>query len=119
VYQAYDLSVSGGTEASNYYTSFSYTNDLGRSVINAFDRITGRMNFGQKIGKYIELNTNINVSSSNKEGFNDSRALGNNYFLQSRNLLWGLYWPTDYGTGLPWTARYGSYAYNPVYYNNE
>jgi len=119
VYQAYDLSVSGGTEASNYYTSFSDTNDLGRSVINAFDRITGRMNFGQKIGKYIELNTNINVSSSNKEGFNDSRALGNNYFLQSRNLLWGLYWPTDYGTGLPWTARYGSYAYNPVYYNNE
>jgi hypothetical protein len=29
VYQAYDLSVSGGTETSNYYTSFSYTNDLG------------------------------------------------------------------------------------------
>ena len=89
VYQAYDLSVSGGTEASNYYTSFSYTNDLGRSVINAFDRITGRMNFGQKIGKYIELNTNINVSSSNKEGFNDSRALGNNYFLQSRTCCGG------------------------------
>ncbi len=54
------------------------------------------MNFGQKIGKFIELTTNINVSSSNKEGFNDTRALGNNYFLQSRNLLWGLYWPTDY-----------------------
>src|SRR5690606_13747756 len=80
VYQAYDLSVSGGTEASNYYTSFSYTNDLGRSVINGFDRITGRMNFGQKIGKYIELNSNINVSNSKKEGFNDTRALGNNYF---------------------------------------
>ena len=119
VYQAYDLSVSGGTEASNYYTSFSYTNDLGRSVINGFDRITGRMNFGQKIGKYIELNSNINVSNSKKEGFNDTRALGNNYFLQSRNLLWGLYWPTDYLTGLPWTKRFGSYAYNPVYYNNE
>ena len=39
--------------------------------------------------------------------------------MQSRNLLWGLYWPTDYKTGDPWTARYGSYAYNPVYYNNE
>jgi TonB-linked SusC/RagA family outer membrane protein len=119
VYQAYDISVSGGTELSNYYTSFSYTNDLGRSVINGYDRITGRMNFGQKVGKYIELTTNVNVSTSNKEGFNDTRALGNNYFLQSRNLLWGLYWPTDYVTGQPWTARYGSYAYNPVYYNNE
>lgn len=119
VYQTYDLSVSGGTETSNYYTSFSYTNDLGRSVINYFDRITGRINFNQKIGRFIELATNINVSNSGKEGFNDTRALGNNYFLQSRNLLWGLYWPTDIATGLPWTARYGSYAYNPIYYNDQ
>jgi len=119
VFQSYDISISGGTDVSNYYTSFSYTNDLGRSVINEFDRITGRINFGQKVGRFIEITTNINVSSSAKEGFNDTRALGNNYFLQSRNLLWGLYWPTDYLTGLPWTARYGSYAYNPVYYNNE
>ena len=119
VYQSYDLSISGGTEKSNYYTSFSYTNDLGRSVINDYDRITGRINFAQKVGKFVELTTNVNLSSSGKEGFNDTRALGNNYFLQSRNLLWGMYWPTDYVTGDPWTARYGSYAYNPVYYNNQ
>jgi hypothetical protein len=77
VYQSYDISVSGGTEASNYYTSFSYTNDLGRSVINEYDRITGRMNFGQKLGRFIELNTNINVSNSNQEGFNDSESICN------------------------------------------
>ena len=119
VYQNYDLSVSGATETSNYYTSFSYTNDMGRSVINDYDRFTGRINFGQKVGKFVEFATNINVSSSEKEGFNDSRATGSNYFLQSRNLLWGLYWPTDYVTGDPWTARYGSYAYNPLYYNDQ
>ena len=119
VYQNYDLSVSGATETSNYYTSFSYTNDMGRSVINGYDRFTGRINFGQQVGKFVEFATNINVSSSEKEGFNDSRATGNNYFLQSRNLLWGLYWPTDYVTGDPWTARYGSYAYNPLYYNDQ
>jgi len=119
VYQAYDISVSGGTESSNYYTSFSYTNDLGRSVINEFDRITGRMNFGQKIGRFIELNTNINVSTSNQEGFNDTRSTGANYFFQSRNLLWGLYWPTNIATDMPWTLRFGSLAYNPLYYNNE
>ncbi len=45
VYQSYDLSVSGATDASSYYTSFSYTKDLGRSVINDFNRITGRINF--------------------------------------------------------------------------
>ncbi len=119
VFQTYDLSVSGGTETSNYYTSFSYTNDLGRSVINQYDRITGRINFNQKIGKFIELTTNISVTSSGKEGFNDTYSNGENYFMQSRNLLWGLYWPTDYVTGDPWTARYGSYAYNPVYYNTQ
>lgn len=119
VYQSYDLSVSGATESSSYYTSFSYTNELGRSVINNYNRITGRINFSQKIGKFIEFTTNVNLSNSGKEGFNDSRSTGNNYFMQSRNLLWPLYWPTDYQTGEPWTARYGSYAYNPVYYNDQ
>jgi TonB-linked SusC/RagA family outer membrane protein len=119
VYQNYDLSVSGATESSSYYTSFSYTNDLGRSVINSYDRITGRINFAQKVGKLVEFATNINISNSGKEGFNDSRNVYSNYFLQSRNLLWPLYWPTDYVTGAPWTARYGSYAYNPVYYNEQ
>ncbi|MEZ7875219.1 MAG: TonB-dependent receptor [Bacteroidales bacterium] len=119
VYQSYDLSVSGATDASNYYTSLSYTKDLGRSIINDFDRITGRVNLTQKVGKSIEFTTNINIARSNKTGFNDTRATGSNYFMQSRNLLWPLYWPTDYKTGADWTARYGSYAYNPIYYNNE
>ena len=119
VYQSYDLSVSGATDASNYFTSISYTKDMGRSVINDFDRITGRVNLSQKVGKYVDFTTNINIAKSGKTGFNDSRATGNNYFLQSRNLLWGLYWPTDYLTGADWTARYGSYAYNALYYNNE
>lgn len=119
VYQSYDLSVSGATESSNYYTSLSYTKDMGRSVINDYNRITGRVNLSQKIGKYVEFTTNINIANSNKNGFNDSRSTGSNYFLQHRNLFWGLYWPTDYLTNAPWTARYGSYAYNPLYYNNE
>jgi len=119
VYQTYDLSVSGATNESSYYTSLSYSKEQGRSVVNDFDRITGRINFNQKAGKYVEFNTNINIARSGKSGFNDTRATGNNYFMQSRNLLWPLYWPTDYLTGAPWTARYGSYAYNPIYYNNE
>ncbi|MEN6618226.1 MAG: TonB-dependent receptor [Rikenellaceae bacterium] len=119
VYETYDLSVGGATDASNYFTSLSYTKEQGRSVINDFERITGRVNLTQKVGKHVEFTTNINIARSEKAGFNDTRATGSNYFLQSRNLLWGLYWPTDYLTGAPWTARYGSYAYNPVYYNDE
>lgn len=119
VYQTYDLSVSGAADNSNYYSSISYTKDQGRSIINDFERITGRLNLNQKVGKNIEFLSSVNISKGNKTGFNDTRNTGSNYFLQSRNLLWPLYWPTDYVTGAPWTARYGSYAYNPLYYNNE
>src|SRR5665647_1803763 len=107
VYQSYDLSVSGATETSNYYTSFSYANDIGRTTVNNFDRITGRINFSQEVGKFIEFATNINISRSGKKGFNDTRSMQSNYFMQSRNVLWPLYWPTNYLTGDPWTARYG------------
>lgn len=119
VYQTYDLSVSGASDVSNYYSSISYTKEQGRSTINDFGRITGRLNLNQKVGKYVEFATNVNVAKSDKTGFNDTRNTGSNYFFQHRNLLWPLYWPTDYNTGAAWTARYGSYAYNPVYYNNE
>jgi TonB-linked SusC/RagA family outer membrane protein len=119
VYQSYDLSVSGATETSNYYTSFSYANDIGRTTVNNFDRITGRINFSQEVGKFIEFATNINISSSGKKGFNDTRSMQSNYFMQSRNVLWPLYWPTNYLTGDPWTARYGSYALNPVFQNEQ
>lgn len=119
VYQTNDLSVSGGNEGTRYYTSLAYTTDKNRMVINEFDRITGRANLSQKINNWLQSETNISISHNEKKGFNDTRNLGLNYFLQSRNLLFPLYWPTDYKTGKPFTARYGSYAYNPVYYEDE
>ena len=119
VYQTYDLSVNGGTENTNYFSSISYTKDKGRIVTNQYDRIAGRVNLNQKIGKHVEFLTQVNMARTKKEGFNDTRSMNSNYFMQSRNLLWPFYWPTDYKTGEPWTTRYGSYAYNPVYYNEQ
>jgi len=119
VYQTYDMSVSGASDRSNYYSSLSYTKEQGRISINDYERVTGRVNLNQKINRFIEFTTNINIARSEKSGFNDTRSTGANYFMQSRNLLWPLYWPTDYVTGQPWTDRYGSYAYNPVYYNDQ
>ena len=119
VYQTYDLSVSGGSDKTSYYSSFAYTNEQGRVIVNDYYRLSGRVNVNQKVGKFVEFNTSVNVAYSNKKGFNDTRNTSSNYFMQSRNLLWPLYWPTDYKSGQPFTLRYGSYAYNPVYYNNE
>lgn len=118
-YNTNDLSISGGNAGTTYYSSVSYTKDQSRIKENEFDRISGRVNLNQKVGKIVELMTNLNISKNRQAGFNDSRNTGSNMFFQSRNLLWPLYWPTDYKTGLPFTARYGSLAYNNEYYKNE
>jgi TonB-linked SusC/RagA family outer membrane protein len=114
-----DLSVSGGTDKTRYYSSLSYTKDKSRIAVNEFQRIAGRLNFSQKIGKLLEFSSNIGIAKDDKSGFNDTRNTGTNYLYQSRNLLWPLYWPTDYKTGLPFTARFGSLAYNNQFYDNE
>ncbi|GAA4793192.1 TonB-dependent receptor [Olivibacter ginsenosidimutans] len=119
VYQTNDLSVSGGNSATKYYSSLSYTKDQSRIAINNLDRITGRVNLSQKVGKYVDFLSNVGISHDKTTGFNDTRNTSSNYFFEARNLLWPLYWPTDYKTGEPWTDRYGSYAYNAEYYNKE
>ncbi|MBR1950546.1 MAG: TonB-dependent receptor [Bacteroidales bacterium] len=119
VYQTYDLSVSGGTENTSYYSSFAYTKDQGRTITNDFDRLTGRVNVTQKVGKLVELATSVNVAHTDQRGFNDTQNNNTNYYMQYINFNHGFYWPTDYKTGEPFTARYGSLGRNLVYYQNE
>jgi TonB-linked SusC/RagA family outer membrane protein len=119
VYSTTDLSVSGGDQNTTYYTSINYTKDQNRITINKFDRLSGRANISQKVGKLLEFTTNVAIARNSQTGFNDSRNTGANYFFQVRNLLWGYYWPTDYKTGQPFTARFGSLAQNNIYYNDQ
>ncbi len=119
VYQTNDLSVSGGDQNTKYYSSFSYTKDNSRIRVNDFDRISGRVNLTQGFGKRVDFTSNINVAKTSKSGYNDTRNTGGNYFMQTRNLLWPFYWPTDYKTGKPFTARFNSLAQNGLYYDNE
>ena len=82
VYQTYDLSVSGGTENTSYYSSFAYTKDQGRTITNDFDRLTGRVNVTQKVGKLVELATSVNVAHTDQRGFNDTQNNNTNYYMQ-------------------------------------
>lgn len=126
VFQTYDLSVSGGNDQSTYYSSISYTHDKGRSLDNSFGRVSGRVNVNQKVGKYFEFMTNVNVGRTKNSGFNDTRSTGANFFMQSRNLLWATYWPYNFEMNadgntwkrVPYTSRYASYAYNYLYYRD-
>lgn len=119
IYQSNDVSVSGGDQNTKYYTSLSYLKDQSRVRVNEYDRITGRVNLSQKVGKVLELVSNVNVSKGELTGFNDTRNTGTNYYMQTRNLMWGMYWPTNYKTGADWTARFGSLAQNNLYYDKE
>ena len=119
VYQSYDLSVSGGNDNTTYYSSFSYTSDQGRIAKNAFERLSGRVNVNQKVGKFFEYATNVSVAYTDMSGFNDSINNGSNYFMQTRNQMWPLYWPNDYKTGEVVTARYRSYAQNNLYHQTQ
>lgn len=114
-----DVSISGGTETTSYFSSLGYTSDKSRAVINNYDRINGRVNLTQKIGSIAEFNANVNIANTKQSGVNDTRNTSTSYLFQSRNLFWPFYWPTDYKTGKPWTDRYNSYAQNHDYYNNE
>ena len=118
-FQTYNLSVSGATDATSYYTSIAYTSDQGRYVMNNFNRISGRLNLTQKIGKVFEISSNVSVSKNKNTGFLDQNNVSSNIFQQVRNVYWGAYWPTDYLTGEPFTLRFGSLAYNDVYYRTQ
>lgn len=117
VYQNYDVSVSGANDFTNYYSSIAYTKDEGRSYNNEMERINARLNVTQKIGKYVELGSKVNVSHIRKTGFNDTYNTGSNYFFAIRNLLFEDLWPTNID-GTPVTDRFRSYAYNYLHYDN-
>ena len=118
-YNVNDISISGATENTNYFASLGYTTDKGRSVMNDYERINGRINLNQKIGKLLEFGANVAVANTDLTGVNDTRNTSTNYLYQTSNLLWPFYWPTDYKTGNTWTARYTSYGQNVIHYNNE
>lgn len=118
-YNVNDLSISGATETTNYFSSLGYTSDKGRSVLNDYDRFNGRVNLTQKIGSLLEFGANVSLAKTDLSGVNDTRNTSTNYLYQASNLLWPLYWPTDYKTGNTWTTRYTSFAQNVPYYNNE
>ncbi len=118
--QTNDISVSGGTDKTTYFSSISYSKNQGRIKINDFDRFSGRLNLTQKIGKRLEFGSNVNISKTKLVSFNDTDNAGQNYFEASRSRLFGVYWPTDYKTGEPWLPVYGnSGAQNNIFYDNE
>lgn len=73
----HQLSVSGATEASNYYISFTYT-DQG-SIIkesNGYKKYAVTANISQNIGDYVKIGANIQLSERDRGGLQPNFAYG-------------------------------------------
>lgn len=75
--QSYDVSASGGTENTQYYTSLAYFNQDGVQLGTGFDRISGRVNLDTKVNTWLKVGTNLNLSRTIQERtINDNSLYG-------------------------------------------
>lgn len=68
----HNLSVSGGTDATQYLVSGNYFKQEGVVEANSADRFTARLNLDQKLSKYVKMGINLTLSRNNT----DNVALG-------------------------------------------
>jgi TonB-linked SusC/RagA family outer membrane protein len=62
--QNHDISVTGGTANTKYYTSFGYFDQEGIIRNSGFERISFRVNVDQKIARKIDLATSLSIQNT-------------------------------------------------------
>lgn len=119
------LSISGGNQSTDYYTSVGYMNEEGFVIGSEFERISARSNINSRVTDWLKVGANTNLSHSTAEGeqtetsgaisnpFRATRYLGNIFPIHLHNPATGEYILDsdgkkipDFGTG--WTSEDGS-----------
>jgi len=59
-----NLTMSGGTEKTRYFTSFGYLDDKGYIINSNFRRYTTRLNLTSDVKKWLNVNVNMNYANS-------------------------------------------------------
>lgn len=67
--QDYALSISGGSERSNYYVSVNYGNNRGSSKGDNMTRYGLNFNINTRFGKVVDIDWRVNYSNRESEGF--------------------------------------------------
>ena len=120
-----DISISGGNEKTDYYTSVGYVDEGGFIIGSRFSRLSAKGNANSQITNWLKLGTNVSTSYSKAEGgqsetsgaisnpFRATRYLGNIFPIHIHNPATGEYILDangnkipDFGTG--WTSPDGS-----------
>jgi TonB-dependent starch-binding outer membrane protein SusC len=74
---SYELSLSGGTDKTKYFTSLSYFKQDGILIENFYDRINYRLNLDQKVTDKLTVGTSSFIAySRNRRSFNDNTYTG-------------------------------------------
>lgn len=84
--QEYNVNVSGGTEMTQAYASFSYLNDGGYVVGSGFDRVAARVKVDQRINKHIKVGSNIAYTNTKRNWFGDTEGNYSNIFMFSQQI---------------------------------
>lgn len=77
----YNLSVSGGSERSNYFVSASYTDNLGMVEGLAYNRFNLRLNTDHNVRDWIKFGNSLNIFAGNQD-----RAFSNSHHPYTRAL---------------------------------
>jgi TonB-dependent starch-binding outer membrane protein SusC len=79
--QNYDLSISGGDDRSNYFTSITYFNQEGMIRNAAADRLGMRFNSNHKISTFLEFGNSVNIYSNSRHGHGEGGNPSNPYSI--------------------------------------
>ncbi|MCT4697866.1 SusC/RagA family TonB-linked outer membrane protein [Tenacibaculum haliotis] len=77
----YNLSVSGGSENTNYYVSLGYNQTEMIVIGDPFKRITGSLNLNTKLRDNLKLSQSINVSNSKQRPISEGGSTFSNPYL--------------------------------------
>lgn len=85
-HQTYELSISGGNEQFQYYSSLAYLDQRGIALNSGLERISGRLNVDYQANKKLKLGANLLFATVNQDVYSE----GTSYtapFYASRNAV--------------------------------
>jgi len=115
IMQQYQLSASGGDEATTFYMSASYRNEEGVQLNNGFQRLSGTVNLDRKFNDKLTVSTNITLSHAINKRVKSDNFLDGVYSGAIKSLPY--YAPYDENGFLvgPGSPEYAGFPnFNPV-----
>lgn len=75
--QSYDISASGGSDKTQFFTSFSYFNQDGVQLGTGFERYSARINLDTEVSSWLKVGSSINVNRTVQDRtINDNSLYG-------------------------------------------